>query len=299
MSKIIGKYNSSITRVRPFFQQLIHNDSTGKSWIPKIINYTQHKNKLGITLFPNTGKLLPELSTRRKYKDRILKHYKIPQVELEECFENKLPPPYQFLKWLIMNPDEMVYDEKKISLSSKRTIDNRKTLFGKSGKKDQVAVQKIAIDELNTFTPVKSAGKWWAFEGFTEVDCYLETENLILLIEGKRTENISSVTYWYPQRNQIVRNLEVVREQAKLKNKNYAVLLMAEDNTEAFDDDIFVKSLPHLSNEIINELKKHYLGCLQWKDACDAIGIDFDSLPDTTQIAVNNLESSKFFYKVF
>ena len=32
----IGKFNSSITRVRPVFQSLFETDSTGRTWLPKI-----------------------------------------------------------------------------------------------------------------------------------------------------------------------------------------------------------------------------------------------------------------------
>ena len=42
----------------------------------------------------------------------------------------------------------------------------------------------LRFRSLNRNGPEKSAGQWWAFEGFTEVDCCLQTDKLVLLIEG-------------------------------------------------------------------------------------------------------------------
>jgi hypothetical protein len=39
--------------------------------------------------------------------------------------------------------------------------------------------------------------------GHTEVDCWLETERLLLFVEGKRSESLSASTHWYPKRNQL------------------------------------------------------------------------------------------------
>jgi hypothetical protein len=58
------------------------------------------------------------------------------------------------------------------------------------------------------------SGAWWRFEGVTRLDCVLMTENLVVTIEGKRTEGLSSSTEWYPARTQIVRNLEAARPPA-------------------------------------------------------------------------------------
>jgi hypothetical protein len=84
-----------------------------------------------------------------------------------------------------------------------------------------------------------SKRKWWAFEGFTEVDCVLETDRLLLFIEGKRTEALASSTDWYPERSQLVRNLEAVREVAK--GRTAAVLLVTQ---EPVADEITADSLP-------------------------------------------------------
>jgi len=126
-----------------------------------------------------------------------------------------------------------------------------------------------------------SKRKWWAFEGFTEVDCLLETEDFLLGIEGKRTEQVSSATEWYSKRNQIIRNLEVLKEKAG--SKDYALLLMCEDGYDPISDHDFSIGLPHYTSEQIVEIKKHYLGAVSWQQACDAVGMDPDRLPDTVR----------------
>jgi hypothetical protein len=111
---------------------------------------------------------------------------------------------------------------------------------------------------------------WWTFEGWTSVDCWLETEHLVLFIEGKRTEPISAATSWFPARNQIVRNLEVAADYARARHKEFAVMLCAESDV-ALADDAFDVSLPHLAQAERNSLRSRYLGCVTWKRICDAL----------------------------
>lgn len=59
-----------------------------------------------------------------------------------------------------------------------------------------------------------SARQWWAFEGFTHVDACFETEECLLVVEGKRTELVSPSSRWFSSRNQLWRNVEVAGELA-------------------------------------------------------------------------------------
>jgi hypothetical protein len=68
------------------------------------------------------------------------------------------------------------------------------------------------LEELERLGPKGSARKWWAFEGITKVDCWLETDRLVLFVEGKRTETLSKFTAWFPARDQLTRNLDLVGE---------------------------------------------------------------------------------------
>jgi hypothetical protein len=46
------------------------------------------------------------------------------------------------------------------------------------------------------------------------IDCVLMTPELVVAIEGKRTEPLSAATDWYPKRSQLVRNLEAGKQLA-------------------------------------------------------------------------------------
>jgi hypothetical protein len=153
----------------------------------------------------------------------------------------------------------------------------RKRLFHRDDPGAVTSAQVEAQDQLTRNGVVASSLRWWAFEGETHVDCYLETERLVLLVEGKRTEPLSSSTSWFPRRNQLWRNLEVA---ASVSNgKRFALMLLAEN---AEPEPPINESLPHFEPYERDFLKKHYLGCALWSDACHATGIE-SALPETVE----------------
>ena len=279
-----GSYNSSITRVRPVFQQLLERDA--RDWLPVLLCLS---NKgYGKELAQNPNELLPELIKKRVYRDRVIARYGFPGIKLEACFEYPLAPPKAFLTWLIEHPERMTWpcDKSGQELQfSSITQKWREYLLRRAGTKEYIKAKERAVTELMRFGVYGSRRKWWAFEGFTEADCYLETYRLILVIEGKRKEKTSKDISWYPERNQLVRNLEVVSEQAKAKRKEYAVMVCAET------EDIGINSLeadaekgmPHLNSSERCAITDHYLGCVLWKDLCAAIGIEFNHLPNLVE----------------
>jgi len=255
-------------------------DRTGKGWLPKVLRSCEPNSELAESLAEDAGTILPEISTTRDYPDRILKHYGIKRIALENCFEHCLPPPSRFLEWLIKNPDRM--QRKADERSSERTRKCRADLFGDNGSTTQKRSVELALAELRERGTEGSARKWWAFEGFTEVDCFLETDRLLLLVEGKRTELLSSATGWYPFRNQLVRNLEVAQEQGHRRDKHFAVMVLSEDPIAPLTKQEICDSLPHFDAQKRNSLMEHYLGNATWKSVCDATGLVFSDLPGTT-----------------
>lgn len=287
-NKTRGEKNSSITRVRPFFRYLFDQDASGLSWLPKMI-VSELSNHSYASYLANLSCMIKNQSqVKRKYKDKILGN-----IELEHCFECSVPPSNVLLRWLIEHPDILTWPkhgqkERKYCLSTQR---NRENLFGKHGLTKQSEAKQNAINLLDSKGVQGSKRKWWAFEGFTEVDCLLETEDFLLGIEGKRLEKVSSATDWYPRRNQIIRNLEVIKEKAG--NRDYAMLLMCEDGIDPISDADFTSGLPHYTPQEIAEIKTHYLGAVSWRQACDAVGLDYNELPETIQDVCKYLESSK------
>ena len=102
---------------------------------------------------------------------------------------------------------------------------------------------------------------------------------MILFVEGKRTEGLSPSTEWFPNRNQLWRNLDILSTVAAATGKRYGLLLLAEECRPVAD---FDESLPHLAPYERDFLRPHYLGCLTWRQACKATGvIDYEDLPKT------------------
>jgi hypothetical protein len=276
-----GSQNSSITRVRPLFHKLFSKDWSGETWLPALLHLATDNKSFAESLANNVTPLKMSLLYRRPFKDRVLKAHGVDAIELEDCFECLLPPPHDFLEWLIRHPGAMTWPDNGRRCFGQTTQRLREKLFA-----GEVWAAEEALAALKASPPKGSARKWWAFEGFTEVDCYLETENLVLFIEGKRTEPLSSATDWYPKRNQLVRNLEVARSTAK--GKTFAVMVLCEEPLAHLTDQEFIEGLPHLQELETLDMRNHYLGCVTWREACEATGVSFFELPETTEKALED-----------
>lgn len=279
----MGKWNSSVTRVWPVFDYLLAQNPTGRTWLSTLLRLGD-----GHALLPEAfGDLLPPVATFSRPIPRDMR------TELGEAgctalgnlrgaFEADCPPSSRFLSWLIEHPEQMNWPMKRgyaPQVYGEPTHNLRKRLIG-----GDLAVRAQALQALQTCGVDGSRRMWWAFEGWTSVDCWLETERLILFIEGKRTEPVSASTNWFPARNQIARNLEVAAEIARLRGKNFAVLVCAEQPVVVAKRD-FDESLPHLSTSERDDLLSHYLGCATWQQIRDALCPTIE-LPDDVDAAV-------------
>ncbi|HEY3382620.1 MAG TPA: DUF429 domain-containing protein [Vicinamibacterales bacterium] len=264
--------NSSITRVRPVFRRLFGMDPTGASWLPKLLRLS--KSDVSGRMLSEPGTVLPAVSEKRPYADPVQGN-----IELERCFEFSVVPGASFLRWLIQNPDRLTWpgpDGRRVSYSA-TTQERREELVGLKGHSARIKSQAAAMGALDRYGPEKSGRKWWAFEGFTEVDCCIETDQIALLVEGKRTESLAESTAWYAGRNQLHRNLEAARDLAA--GREFGVFIIGEYGLpdQALGDPR--GGLPHLNDAERAELMTHYLGCLRWSQVCEVTGIDPASLP--------------------
>lgn len=279
----MGQYNSSVTRVWPVFDYLFHKDPTGGSWLPKLMALGRAD---AAARFGNLGHLNVALARFEKavpppVRRAIGGEAARKLATIRNAFEVDIPPSSAFLRWLIENPLRLAWpmvgrSELAYGAETQRW---RKALVEGDG-----TARKLALSELEALGVKASRRRWWAFEGFTSVDCYLETDSVLLLVEGKRTEPISAATSWYPERNQIIRNLEVARALAGGR-KNYAVLLCSE-KPMTLPEDCWQASLPHLSATEHAELQEHYVGCACWPEIARAL-CDGLSLPETVPEAVD------------
>ena len=285
---MIGEFNSSITRIRPAFQMLFRKNKTGGSWLPEILRLSRENTQFASKLAEDTGRLLPTLLRKRNYSDHILKEHGINEIKLEECFEKSLPPPKRFLQWLIENPSKMSWPKIDSLIHNQEILIFREKLFGQHGEKVQSDTISRALRELDEYGVMDSKGKWWAFEGFTEVDCYLETNRLIFIIEGKRKEPLANSTTWYRGRNQLLRNLEVAQELSG--DKDSAAVVISESRIDPVTPEVIDRGLPHFSPGERQELLSHYLGNILWNDLCHATNIPYDDLPITTSDFVDKMK---------
>lgn len=141
--------------------------------------------------------------------------------------------------------------------------------------------QTVIAEALSALAIGGGAGsrwQWWAFEGFTSVDCLISTGHCRLYIEGKRTEGLSRSTDWYPERNQFLRNLEGTRAHAG--DIPFGCLVISEQPIAAISDPVIREGLPHLDVSDRLVLMRYYLGNITWRDACRMTGMDFRALPE-------------------
>jgi hypothetical protein len=246
-------------------------DPTGQTWLPNLLRRATENTDYAEALARRPGTLFPLLLATRPYHDDCWGR----QVDLEECFESPKTPSERLLLWVVNHPNAL-NGPIPGPADAGETAEWRRSLLG-VGPHPIDDAQMEARRRLTECGANGSMGWWWAFEGKTVVDCYLETDRLILLFEGKRNEPISTRTEWMRVRNQVWRNLDVAANQATGSGKRYAVMLLGETCEPVYG---FDESLPHLSADERQFLRGHFLGCVKWQDACAATGIDFGTLPD-------------------
>lgn len=282
----MGNRNSSVTRVWPVFDKLLDQDPSGDTWLVPLLKLGSRSVEASPAILRDPGRLLPELAWFDLAMPgplvKVLGASRMERLKtIRNAYERDIPPSAAFLHWLLHNPDRLVWPRDtggRERVFADSTNERRRRLLAGDTK-----VRDEALSELDCSEVEGSKRKWWAFEGFTSVDCLLETERLLVLIEGKRTEGISKSTDWFRGRNQVIRNLEVARAMAGA-TKEYAVLLCAEKHIE-LPDAAWCDSLPHFSEQDINELQRHYLGCTTWPEIVRSLCPDLQ-LPDTLDEAI-------------
>lgn len=271
-----GAFNSSRTRVRPVFRGLLRSDPTGRSWLPGLMKLAARNRAFASRLADSTTSL------DARWLEKVpVKGPDGQQEEIEGCFERQFAPPSRLLDWCIGHP-ELLKRPKTPSPDkvTRAARSHRQRLLG-DDPQSRADAQNLARQQFALSGSDRSRRAWWAFEGFTSVDCALETPELVLLIEGKRFESVSDAGSWIPGRNQISRNLEVAAAYAEQVQKEYAVLLVGPEGCQAPHDDVLGAGWPHLPSDRREDLMQHFLGATSWRSVCEAYGVDYNSLPVT------------------
>ena len=195
------------------------------------------------------------------------------------CFEYPTAAPKRLLAWYIDHPDRLVWPPDAEASLSAQTVRLRRVLIDDDPPSARARAQERAHDLLARSSGLTPA--WWRFEELATLDCVLITERLVVTIQAERGAGQPPATPWYPQRSQLVRNLEAARHLAD--GKRFATLVLSQRPMPDAADEHLERSLseaaPHLDELERRELHDGYLGNLTWGQACDAVGIPMARCP--------------------
>lgn len=260
-----GQYDSSLTRVQPFFQRAFERPG----WLAALLGATPSGRAALGELVDDPGDMLAALVTPPHPHDKA----PLP------CFEHEVPPDKAFLRWCVRHPEALTWPAGQ-TYGEQTTRMRRALLYDETP--GRAAAQAEALEAIAQYPSTTRA--WWRFEGSSWIDCVIATDRIVITTEGKRTETLSAATDWYPKRSQLVRNLEAARLLAK--GRAWGTLLLSEHPVDGGTGAEVAASLddaaPHLDDAQRAQLQRAYLGNLTWPDACEAVGITFDELPDST-----------------
>jgi hypothetical protein len=259
----MGKHDSSKTRVVPIFDQLYKLDKTGGSWLKKLLSLPVGGNP--ICLAGNCDFAIQDKGWGK--------------------YEKKFEPPISLLSWLILNPQSLTAGKlnEHTDASQKRC--------------ELIAGSDSARLEALTLLQSNPAGKkWYIFEGQSQPDVFIQTPDLIIVIEGKRTETKPTTsTKWMPGRHQILRHIDCAWELAR-KRKIVGFFIVEGDRIDGevpkswmgyaeqtMAPSAVAASLPHRGPEEQQGIVSCFAGVTTWQRVCKTFEIDWATLPDIAE----------------
>ena len=257
----MGEKNSSVTRVWPILLELLCGERETNQSLRLLLElaFKSSGNTLAAQMRDSAGPVHRSL-IERPLLPRA--EYGL-KVKLPNCFEYSIPPTERFLLWMIESTGGSCMPRDGLDMA-RRAAGRRGDLFGKDEVRRLDACSEAVRNLLSNGVNGSRHG-WWAFEGPTSVDCFLETPETVLLIEGKRTDTVATCTDWCATRHQIARNLEAAQSVAG--GKRYAVMVAAETPLDVSAGEI-ERGLPHMNPSERAFLAGHYVGCVTWKQIC-------------------------------
>jgi hypothetical protein len=260
-----GAHDSSLTPLEPFFTTLFARDAAGGSWLPALLAAAPHGDRLD-ELVSAPGWLQTQLAVPGA-SGRLA------------CFEYPAGARKRLLAWYIDHPERLVWPSGAEANVSAETVRLRRVLLDDDPPGARARAQERAHDLLARSSGLTPA--WWRFEELMTLDCVLITERLVVTVAVARNGGLGPATPWYPQRSQLVRNLEAARHLADGKRFG-SLVLSSRPLPEAGDEHLertLPQAAPHLDELERRELHDAYLGNLTWAQAGDAVGIPRGSPP--------------------
>lgn len=200
----MSEKNSSLTRVAPLGEAILKNHRLVEALLqllPRNPNITFGEFSDKDVFFSASPRKEKSLPPTKEHLTLIIE-----KIEHDEAFRNSIK-------------------ELAIQSSTKKNRDNRILLFDLNPQTLAEAKKKIGKPYPNY--SIKDC--WHIFEGHSHPDLFIENENFILLIEGKRTEDSTKdiVTY-LAHRSQMVRHIENAIAHSKGKKPVIAFYIVDE-----------------------------------------------------------------------
>jgi hypothetical protein len=256
----MGKRDSSKTRIVPVFDLLYARHGHGADWLPQLLR------------LPIGGRSIPfdphwDLTIEDKgWGER----------------EKKLDPPVSLLSWLIRHP--RMPKDAHLSEDPVKARKRRELIEGSDARMHAA---------LSLLRSNPSGEDWHIFEGTTQPDVFIQTADLIIVIEGKRTERETTKnTKWMPGRHQIWRHIDCAWE-IKGRREVFGFLIVEGDGLNdqvpvhwmdeaeiTMGHEAFASSLPHRGQEEQERIRRCFIGVTTWQMVCKEFGIDWGFLPD-------------------
>ena len=257
----MGIFDSSRTRVAPVFGHLQCLDPSGKLWLQ------------GLLELANTRKAQrPDAGAARL---RVAKWW--PR-------EARLAAPPGLLRWLLENAEEP--RDAAAWGRNPEVKENRRRVVDRDA--DTLAQALRSLQERRP-----SPRAWYVLEGPSQPDVYLDTDDVVIVVEGKRTETSPTTsTAWMSVRHQMLRHLDAAWEHRAGRRMYGMYIVEAAAPSSASEppftwhaavestisDDVLRGSLPHRTPDERSQIASALLGVTTWQAVCDEFHISRDVL---------------------
>jgi hypothetical protein len=259
----MGDRDSSATRVVPVFDRLLAADPTGAAWLARLL-------RLPVGGHCTAGGDAPVSEIRAHGWGTT---------------EVRLAPPVALLSWLIRHPrrpnsGQLSGDPLKAEIRTQWI----------AGSNDRIA------EGLRLLTHNPGGQDWHIFEGPTQPDAFIETDHLVVVIEGKRTERApTTTTKWMAGRHQMLRHLDGAWEARGCRRVIGFFIVEGSDDSleppaewlrfssETTNAGSLASSLPHRGPEEQHQIAEAFAGVTTWQRVCQEfqdLGLGWATLPD-------------------
>lgn len=260
----MGSRDSSKTRVVQVFQRLFDTDPTGALWLTKVLSLGNRPEV--VARIPNSLRLVSGHGPRWGRQ------------------EVRLRAPLPLLEHLV------------------RTVTNDRVAASKSrgltrSKRELLARQDVdtVAEAIRRIRAGEGGRQWFVLEGESRPDAFLETAEIVVCVEGKRTEaTCTTSTVWMGTRSQLLRHMDAAAE-AYPDKRVYGLLIVEGDGgaeavapskhwvaqcSAQYGAEMADASLPHRSPEQRRRICDGVLGVTTWQAVCAATEVPWESLPD-------------------